>query len=87
MAGKEDIYKALGGLEDKLTELSYRIWKPVFDKRTEVDMVLTKTPEERLQFLTELFVRIREQGEVATILFATGGDDGELDQFASALMR
>ena len=87
MASKAELaaYRALGKFEDRLTELHYRFWKPIFDRREGVDIVLTKTPEER-EFLTEMFIKIREQGEVKEILFAAGGDDGDLDEFAEALL-
>lgn len=88
MASKAELalYGTLGRAEDKLTEIHYRFWRPIFDRRDDVDMVLTKTSEERVQFLTEMLTKIREQGEIKEILFAAGGDDGDLDEFADALI-
>jgi len=79
-------YKTLAKIDDVSTEITYRVWKPFAD-RAGVEMKLTRSSEERIAFLAEVVRKLNETGGIKEIRAALGGDDGDLDEFAEALIR
>lgn len=76
----------LGRIDDKLTEIQARLFAPILKLRG-VDTVITKTREERVAFLTEFFRRANENGGIKEIRAALGGEDGDMDELAEALIN
>lgn len=84
MASKESS-TLFGRVEDALTRAHYTVMKPLFYALGQ-EIALTKNTEERTKLMTMLLIETREKGEIRDIRFAAGGDDGDLDQFADALL-
>jgi len=84
---KQEIFRTLGNLEDRATEVKASLLTPLF-KRRGIEVKLTRSHEERIEFLVEIFRRLNEEGGgIKEIKAALGGDDGDLDELAEALIR
>ena len=79
MALSHEILKTLGHIDDASTEL-LGVMGPLL-KRHGVESVITRSPEERIELLAKFFKDAKE------IRAAVGGDDGDLDEIAEALIR
>ncbi len=84
MGAREIILSFLGKLEDFDTETSYRSLKPLM-QRYGVDMKITRNSEERVFYLTQLMINVESESGIKEMMFALGGDDGDLDEVAHAL--
>ena len=86
MGNRERFATFVGGFEDQLTEMHYRVLSPLM-KKFGVEMTLTKGREERVEYFTQKLREIQGKGDIKRIRFAAGGDDGDLDDFLEALIR
>lgn len=85
MAVGERIAQALGLVEDRINQFRYHLMRPpmyLFG----VDIRLTKNRDERVVIWTEIFEQLQAERGISEIKFAAGGDDGDLDDFADALV-
>ena len=84
---REAVLGALGRVSDALTVAEHAVTAPLL-KRKGIDERLTRTREVRVVLLTEILRRANEEGGgIASIQAALGGDDGDMDEFAEALLR
>jgi len=81
----ERIYRALGKVDDKMTQVEAGLLVPLFNRQG-IEVRLTRSSEERIEFLTELFRSLDERGGIKEIKAALGGDDGDLDELVEALI-
>ncbi|GEM_PF-1604112 len=83
---RETFLDVLGKASDMSTEIWARELNFLLGK-CGVRVEITKSPEERIALLTEMFTRAMESGGIKEIKAALGGDDGDLDELAEALIR
>ncbi|KKR72673.1 MAG: hypothetical protein UU81_C0010G0018 [Microgenomates group bacterium GW2011_GWC1_41_8] len=83
---KDRMFGIIGKINDALTVFGYSIWKPVME-RAGIETKLTKSTEERIEYLANVIRTIHEAGGIKEIRAALGGDDGDMDELAEALIR
>ena len=81
----ERFSEILGRFEDRMTKVLYHSLKPLMTS-VGVETRLTGNREERVALLTEFFRRVQGKSGINEVFFAAGGDDGDLDEFAEALI-